>query len=168
MNEFIDHLKDVLRLFGPFAAKRMFTATEDASRRRVAVLGAEVLPRLEITNPEGVIDQPIRIRGRQFTVIGVLASRGVSGVGDGDNQILIPFSTGRFAWRSIVRDGLFRWIAPGRRDREIVVCLRLILEPRKFERALRDGAFIVLNHSATESSFCPAPRRRAAAGHLPI
>jgi DNA transformation protein len=25
MNEFIDHLKDVFRLFGPFAAKRMFS-----------------------------------------------------------------------------------------------------------------------------------------------
>ncbi len=78
------------------AAGRMFTENEDAARRRVAVIGAEVLPRLEIQNPESIIDQPIRIRGRQFTVIGVLASRGVSGVGDGDNQILIPFSTGRF------------------------------------------------------------------------
>jgi putative ABC transport system permease protein len=78
------------------AAGRMFTEQEDASRRRVAVIGADVLPRLEVQNPEALIDQPIRIRGRQFTVVGVLASRGVSGVGDGDNQILIPFSTGRF------------------------------------------------------------------------
>ena len=38
----------------------------------------------------------MRIGGRQFTVIGVLANRGVSGVGDADNQILVPFTTGRF------------------------------------------------------------------------
>ncbi len=75
---------------------RMFTEGDDLARRRVAVIGADVLPRLEIQNAESIIDQPIRIRGRQFIVIGVLASRGVSGVGDGDNQILIPFNTGRF------------------------------------------------------------------------
>jgi hypothetical protein len=33
---------------------------------------------------------------RQFTVVGILAARGVSGVGDADQQVLIPFSTGRF------------------------------------------------------------------------
>ena len=75
---------------------RMFSEGEDEDRRRVAVLGAEVLNSLGITNPSAIVDQPIRIGGKQFTVIGVLASRGVSGVGDSDNQILVPFMTGRF------------------------------------------------------------------------
>lgn len=75
---------------------RMFSDGEDTDRQRVAVLGAEVLPLLGIVYPESIIDEHIRIGGRQFTVIGVLASRGVSGVGDSDNQILIPFGTGRF------------------------------------------------------------------------
>jgi putative ABC transport system permease protein len=75
---------------------RMFTEREEAARRRVAVLGAEVLPLLGITSPLQVLDDKISIGGRPFTVIGVLAERGVSGVGDGDMQILVPFSIGQF------------------------------------------------------------------------
>ena len=78
------------------AEGRMFTDAEDRAHARVAVLGAEVLPLLGIDHPTGIIDERIRIAGRQFTVVGVLANRGVSGVGDADQQILIPFSTGRF------------------------------------------------------------------------
>jgi putative ABC transport system permease protein len=78
------------------AAGRMFTDVEERSRRRVAVLGDAVLPLLGIDNPFAIIDEPIRIAGRQFTVIGILASRGVSGVADADQQILVPFSVGRF------------------------------------------------------------------------
>jgi putative ABC transport system permease protein len=78
------------------AEGRMFTDAEDRARARVAVLGAGVLPMLDITNPAAILDERIRIGGRQFTVIGVLADRGVAGVGDADSQVLIPFSTGRF------------------------------------------------------------------------
>src|SRR5262245_13593397 len=78
------------------AVGRMFTDGEDRARARVAVLGAEVLPLLGLDNPMAILDEPIRIAGRQFTVIGIMANRGVSGVGDADQQILIPFSTGRF------------------------------------------------------------------------
>jgi len=76
---------------------RMFTDAEDRARSRVAVLGAQVLPLMGLDNPMGILDEQIRIAGRQFTVIGVMANRGVSGVGDADQQILIPFSTGRFS-----------------------------------------------------------------------
>jgi putative ABC transport system permease protein len=75
---------------------RMFYPAEDNARRRVAVLGAQVLPLLGIERPTEIIDERIRIGGKQFTVIGVLANRGVSGVGDADQQILVPFNTGRF------------------------------------------------------------------------
>ncbi|MEP6779603.1 MAG: ABC transporter permease [Gemmatimonadaceae bacterium] len=78
------------------AAGRMFNDNEDNARRRVAVIGADVLPLLGVDDPSRLIDGPIRIGGRQFIVIGVMAARGVAGVGDGDNQILIPFTTGRF------------------------------------------------------------------------
>jgi putative ABC transport system permease protein len=78
------------------AEGRMFTDAEDRARARVAVLGAGVLPLLDVTNPAAILDEHIRIGGRQFTVIGVLQDRGVSGVGDADQQVLIPFSTGRF------------------------------------------------------------------------
>jgi len=78
------------------AEGRMFTDAEDRARARVAVLGAGVLPLLDVTNPSAMLGERVRIGGRQFTVIGVLADRGVSGVGDADQQVLIPFSTGRF------------------------------------------------------------------------
>jgi putative ABC transport system permease protein len=43
-----------------------------------------------------MIGEPIRIAGRQFTVIGVMERKGTTGFGDADEQILIPFQTGRF------------------------------------------------------------------------
>src|SRR4051812_26130275 len=75
---------------------RMFTEQEDKARRRVAVLGAQVLPMLGLTSPAQVLDDRIKIAGRYFTVIGILADRGVSGVGDADQQILVPYSVGQF------------------------------------------------------------------------
>lgn len=78
------------------AAGRMFSEAEDRARSRVAVIGAEVVPLLGVVNAEALLGEKMRIGGRQFTVIGILANRGVSGVADADNQILVPFSTGRF------------------------------------------------------------------------
>jgi putative ABC transport system permease protein len=80
------------------AAGRMFTATDDQRRRRVAVLGATVLEELGIAIPAQIIGQRVRIGGVQFEVIGVLATKGrTSSWGDPDAQILIPFGAGRFA-----------------------------------------------------------------------
>jgi putative ABC transport system permease protein len=78
------------------AAGSMFTAADDRGRRKLAVLGADVLPLLDVLDPQSIIGEPIRIAGRQFTVIGVMAGKGTTGFGDNDEQILIPFSAGRF------------------------------------------------------------------------
>jgi len=75
---------------------RMFSLADDVARARVAVLGADVLPLLGVTTPEAIIGETIRIAGRQFTVIGVMGRKGTTGFGDADEQVLIPFSTGRF------------------------------------------------------------------------
>jgi putative ABC transport system permease protein len=74
----------------------MFTSADNQGRQRVAVLGADVLPLLDVTEPQSIIGESIRISGRQFKVIGVLARKGATGFGDNDEQILIPFLTGRF------------------------------------------------------------------------
>jgi putative ABC transport system permease protein len=74
----------------------MFTAADNAGRRRVAVLGGDVAQTLGPEDGVRLIGEKIRIQGRQFTVIGVMARRGANGFGDGDEQILIPFNTGRF------------------------------------------------------------------------
>jgi putative ABC transport system permease protein len=78
------------------ALGQMFSERDDRGRRRVAVLGAGVLPLLGSPTGAELLGERIRIAGRMFTVIGILADRGVTGVGDADEQILIPFETGRF------------------------------------------------------------------------
>jgi putative ABC transport system permease protein len=74
----------------------MFNSADNQGRQRVAVLGADVLPLLDVVEPQAIIGETIRISGRQFKVIGVLARKGTTGFGDNDEQILIPFLTGRF------------------------------------------------------------------------
>jgi putative ABC transport system permease protein len=78
-------------------AGRMFSNGDDLSRRRVAIIGPTVMTNLGIDNPVAIIGEQVRIRGIQFEVIGVLASKGqTSGFGDPDDQILIPITTARF------------------------------------------------------------------------
>ncbi len=79
------------------AAGRMFTAAEDNSKERVAVLGPEVVKNLGLEAPEALIGEPIRIRGIQFTVVGVLKSKGqASPFQNPDDQLLIPLQTARY------------------------------------------------------------------------
>jgi putative ABC transport system permease protein len=76
---------------------RFFTTTEDLSRQRVAVLGPAVVDNLGLQAPEAIIGEPIRIRGIQFTVVGVFKSKGqTNGFNNPDDQILIPITTARF------------------------------------------------------------------------
>jgi putative ABC transport system permease protein len=76
---------------------RMFTSQEDQGKQRLAVLGPAVLENLGVTNVDAVIGENVRIRGIQFTVIGVLKSKGQSSpFNNPDDQILIPLNTARF------------------------------------------------------------------------
>ena len=75
---------------------RMLTAEEDHGMRRVAVLGGGIAPLLDDDSTASLIGEDIKIAGRSFKVIGVLKAKGATGFGDGDEQILIPFTTSRF------------------------------------------------------------------------
>jgi putative ABC transport system permease protein len=76
---------------------RMFTPAENRARARVAVLGAGALSELNVPYPQAIIGQLVRIGGIQFTVIGVLKAKGSGGgFGSPDDQVLVPFNTGRF------------------------------------------------------------------------
>ena len=78
-------------------AGRMFTSQEDEARQRVVVLGQTVVTNLGLRSPDAIIGDNVRIKGLQFTVIGVLKSKGQSSpFGDPDDQVLIPITTGRF------------------------------------------------------------------------
>jgi len=77
-------------------AGRMFTAGEDESRRRYAVLGSAI-PEMFNANPTAMIGQEIQIRGIPFEIIGVLSQKGsAGGFGNPDEQILIPLTTARY------------------------------------------------------------------------
>lgn len=76
---------------------KMFTYQDDAAGRRVVVIGSTVATNLGVTNPESIIGQTVRIQGLQFTVVGVLKSKGQGGgFGDPDDQALIPITTARY------------------------------------------------------------------------
>jgi putative ABC transport system permease protein len=78
-------------------AGRMFTRSEDEGKQRLVVLGPTVLENMNVRAPEAIIGENVRIRGLQFTVIGVLKSKGqASPFGNPDDQVLIPITTGRF------------------------------------------------------------------------
>ncbi|MFI5227505.1 MAG: ABC transporter permease [Gemmatimonadales bacterium] len=75
----------------------MFESADDIGRARVAVLGADVPGLLGARDPLALVGQQVRIGGVQFTVIGILKARGTgSGFGNQDEQVLVPFGTGRF------------------------------------------------------------------------
>ena len=74
------------------AKGRMFNETEDVDGRRVAVLGPDVADKLfPSVEPIG---QEIRLKGRPYTVVGVMARRGkIMGLFNMDNQVMIPMTT---------------------------------------------------------------------------
>ncbi len=78
-------------------AGRMFTRMEDEAKQRVAVVGPAVAENMGLSAPDALLGENIRIRGIQFTVIGVLESKGqATPFGNPDEQILIPINTARF------------------------------------------------------------------------
>lgn len=68
-----------------------FTERDTKSRRKVAVLGDTVAR--ELFGDQGAVGARIRIRNTPFEVIGVLAEKGESMMGDQDDIILAPWST---------------------------------------------------------------------------
>jgi len=77
-------------------AGRMFTAGDDAARRRFAVLGSAV-PTMLNANAAAMIGQELLIRGIPFEIIGILSEKGSQGsFSNPDEQILIPLQTARY------------------------------------------------------------------------
>ena len=76
---------------------RMFSRAEDEGKQRVAVIGPAVATSLGLETPEALVGENVRIRGIQFTVVGVLESKGQAmGFMNPDDQVLIPLNTARF------------------------------------------------------------------------
>jgi len=78
------------------AAGRMFQQREDDARKKLAVLGSEVVEELGVAVPESMIGASVRINGVAFEVIGILESKGQGGgFFNPDDQILVPIQTAR-------------------------------------------------------------------------
>ena len=77
------------------AAGRMFTRADDAARRRVAVVAADV-PGMLDTDADGIVGRNISIGSIPFEVIGVLVAKGSTGWRNPDDDIWIPLSTAQF------------------------------------------------------------------------
>ncbi len=75
----------------PAASGAFITYAQVSDSALVAVLGSSIAQTLfEFRDPVG---QTIRINGREFTVIGLLKSKGGSALGNLDNQVLVPITT---------------------------------------------------------------------------
>jgi putative ABC transport system permease protein len=74
---------------------RMFTAADDASRRRVAVLGGE-LPELLQVPAAGLVGATVIVKNMPFEVVGIYRRKGAFGPGNPDDDVYIPLETSRF------------------------------------------------------------------------
>ena len=75
----------------PISSGQFVSAMHIQNVSEVAVLGSQISETLYgFRNPVG---QNLRINGRQFTVIGVLKSKGGTALGNLDNQVLVPITT---------------------------------------------------------------------------
>jgi len=73
----------------------MFSSADDAARKRVAVIGAEV-PGMLDAEPAALIGRSVQIRSINFEIIGVLEAKGGSGWRNPDDDVWIPLSTAQF------------------------------------------------------------------------
>ncbi len=74
---------------------RLFTASDDAARRRVAVLGGEV-PELLQVPPASLVGATIVVKNMPFEVVGIYRRKGAVGFGNPDDDVYIPLGTSRF------------------------------------------------------------------------
>jgi putative ABC transport system permease protein len=73
------------------AQGRFFSEDEERSLSRVAVIGSDVAKNLFGDN--SALGEIIKIKKQNFTVVGVMNSRGVSGFQNQDNQVFVPITT---------------------------------------------------------------------------
>jgi putative ABC transport system permease protein len=68
-----------------------FTAKDVAEHQRVAVIGQTVVE--ELFSGASAVGQTIKVNGSNFTVVGVLASKGASGSTNEDDVVMAPITT---------------------------------------------------------------------------
>jgi putative ABC transport system permease protein len=117
---------------------RMFTSAEDEAKQRVAVIGPTVATNLGLDTPDALLGENVRVRGIQFTIVGVLESKGQSSpFGNPDDQILIPINTARY--RVLGTDRLRSISVLAESEDSIPVAMADIQRVLRREHRLRQG-----------------------------
>jgi len=130
-------------------AGRMFTTADDAAKRRVAVLGAQVVSDLGVGSPDALVGAQVRINSVQFDVVGVLASKGQgAGFGNPDDQVLIPIQTAHYRLMGGTRIRTINLLAPSEADIPVTMAeVEKILRREHRLRAGQDDDFSIRNQS---------------------
>jgi putative ABC transport system permease protein len=130
-------------------AGRMFTNADDAAKRRVVVLGSQVVDDLGIPSAQSVVGGEVRINSVQFDVIGVLASKGQgAGFGNPDDQVLIPIQTARYRLMGGTRIRTINLLAPSEAEIPLTMAeVEKVLRREHRLRAGQDDDFSIRNQS---------------------
>ncbi len=130
-------------------AGRMFTTAENAARKRVAIVGSQVLADLGLAAPDALIDQGIRINSIEFQVVGVLSSKGQGGgFSNPDDQVLIPIETARYRLIGLDRLRSINLLAPSEAEIPVTMAeVQKILRRTHRLRAGLDDDFTIRNQA---------------------
>ena len=126
-------------------AGRMFSGADDAARRRVVVVGAEV-PGMLDADAAMLIGQTLQVRSVPFEVVGVFEAKGAVGMSNPDDDIWIPLQTARYrltgtdALQSISVE-----VAPGSTIEQAMVDIERILRRAHGILPGRDNDFAIFD-----------------------
>jgi putative ABC transport system permease protein len=75
---------------------RMFNEGDNAAKRRVVVLGADIPSDLGVEQPGSLLGKTLLIRNLPFEIIGIFKQKGAIGYRNPDDDIWIPLSTSQY------------------------------------------------------------------------
>jgi putative ABC transport system permease protein len=124
---------------------RALTAMDDATRRRVAVLGGEVPELLEVP-ANGLVGATIVVKNVAFEVVGIYRRKGAVGYGNPDDDVYIPLETSRFRITGEdVLQSLSAQVAPGSDLGAAMVEIERVLRREHGLAPGRDNDFTLLD-----------------------
>jgi putative ABC transport system permease protein len=124
---------------------RMFSAADDAARRRVVVLGGE-FPELVGVPADGLIGATVVIKNIPFEVIGVYRRKGAVGFGNPDDDAYIPLGTSQLRLRgSDEVQNISALVAPGSELAQAMVEIERVLRREHALLPGRDNDFTLLD-----------------------
>jgi len=135
------------------AAGRFFDAGEVEGRRRVAIVGPDVLTNLGVS-AEDLLGEKITISGNRLDVIGILRPQGARGWMNPDDQVLVPLTTGQFRLFGTDRlRGINVQVAEGRRLDEAIAEIETILRREHRIRPEKTSDFSIRNPADLLGAF---------------